>query len=116
MRRAGNQCPECVLGDGNVCCVPDQNPSPNLRLVTSASSDDEHAAVLTIKDVAGACGLPQPVIAQMVPRTWTDAGWMYTHQQLQMAVGIAQTINARSTATFDFRMDGLKALRATIPD
>jgi hypothetical protein len=41
------------------------------------------------KDVADACGLPQPVIAQVVPRTWTDEGWMYTKAQVQASVGIA---------------------------
>lgn len=85
-----------MIGGGNVCYVPDQNPSPNLRLVTSAPSDDANAAVLTIKDVADACGLPQPVIAQLVPRTWTDAGWMYTPEQLQTAIDTARTIRARS--------------------
>lgn len=84
-----------LIGGGNVCCVPDQNPSPNLRLVASAPSDDANAAVFTIKDVADACGLPQPVIAQLVPRTWTDAGWMYTKKQLEMAVDVAHAFRAR---------------------
>jgi hypothetical protein len=44
---------------------------------------------LSIADVAAACGLPQPVIAQLVPRTWTEAGWMYTEAQLHEAVAIA---------------------------
>ena len=45
--------------------------------------------MFTIKDSADACGLPQPVIAQVVPRTWTDEGWMYTKAQMQASVGIA---------------------------
>jgi hypothetical protein len=43
----------------------------------------------TIKDVVEACGLPGPVIMQLVPRTWTDQGWMYTTEQLDAAVVIA---------------------------
>lgn len=90
-------CPESVGSGSNVSFVSDQNPSRKLRLVTSpAASNDANAAVLTIKDVADVCGLPQPVIAQLVPRTWTDSGWMYTPEQLQMAVDVAYTIRARS--------------------
>ncbi|MFB1298619.1 hypothetical protein ACAG24_024215 [Mycobacterium sp. pW049] len=48
----------------------------------------------TIADVADACGLPQPVVAQLVPRTWTDAGWMYTADQLQYAVQIGPDVRA----------------------
>ena len=33
------------------------------------------APLYTIKDVGDACGLPGPVIMQLVPRTWTDEGW-----------------------------------------
>lgn len=47
------------------------------------------APTLTIADVADACGLPQPVIAQVVPRTWTSQGWMYTEAQMQQAIEIA---------------------------
>jgi hypothetical protein len=34
--------------------------------------------------------LPQPVIAQLVSRTWTQGGWMYTRAQLQSATEIAE--------------------------
>jgi hypothetical protein len=51
------------------------------------------ARLFTIKDVAVACGLPQPVVAQWVPRTWTREGWMYTAEQLQCAIEIGR--NAR---------------------
>lgn len=50
--------------------------------------------LFTIKQVADACGLPQPVVAQLVPRTWTDAGWMYTAEQLAYAVQIAPDVRA----------------------
>lgn len=53
-------------------------------------------AVYTIADVAEACGLPQPVIAQLVPRTWTESGWMYTAAQLEEAIEIAGTIRSRA--------------------
>jgi hypothetical protein len=46
----------------------------------------------TIKDVGDVCGLPGPVIMQLVPRTWTDAGWMYTAAQLEAAVAIADEL------------------------
>ena len=53
------------------------------------------AGLLTIKDVGDACGLPQPVVAQLVPRTWTAAGWMYTPGQLRYAVSLAESMRKR---------------------
>jgi hypothetical protein len=47
------------------------------------------AALYTIKDVGDACGLPGPVIMQLVPRSWTCAGWMYSAEQRDAAVAIA---------------------------
>lgn len=52
------------------------------------------AGLLTVKDVSDSCGLPQPVVAQLVPRTWTDAGWMYTADALAYAVQIAPDVRA----------------------
>lgn len=57
-----------------------------LRPVLQRDSD---AATLTIKDVADACGLPQPVIAQRVPHTDTKFGRMYSTAQLSYAVELA---------------------------
>lgn len=54
-----------------------------------AAGPQDTEARFTIKDVAHACGLPQPVIAQVVSRTWTAAGWMYTAAQMQEAVDYA---------------------------
>ena len=51
-------------------------------------------ALVTIATVSQACNLPQPVVAQLVPRTWTDNGWMYTAAQLQFAVQIAPDVRA----------------------
>jgi hypothetical protein len=68
-----------------------------LRVVNGAGpspAKEPRDAHLTIADVAKACGLPQPVIAQLVPRTWTDAGWMYTPAQLQAAVEIADAMRS----------------------
>jgi hypothetical protein len=45
--------------------------------------------LFTIKEVGDACGMPQPVVAQLVPRTETDAGWMSTGEQLAYAMEIA---------------------------
>lgn len=63
------------------------------RRKTATPMSGEHAR-FTIADVANACGLPQPVVAQLVPRTWTDAGWMYTADQLQFAVQIGPDVRA----------------------
>jgi hypothetical protein len=49
-----------------------------------------------IKQVGEACGLPHAVIAQLVPRTWTEAGWMYTAAQLRAAVDIAERLRSTS--------------------
>lgn len=69
---------------------------PVLRVIDGASTETAvGAATHTIRDVADACGLPQPVIAQLVPRTWTDEGWMYTAAQLQSAVGVAAAMRRR---------------------
>jgi hypothetical protein len=64
---------------------------PALRIVRNSGPDatEPDNPNLSIADVAKACGLPQPVIAQLVPRTWTAEGWMYTYAQLQLAVEIA---------------------------
>lgn len=45
--------------------------------------------LFTIQQVGQACGLPGPVIMQLVPRTWTAIGWMYTASQLHDAAVIA---------------------------
>jgi hypothetical protein len=60
--------------------------------------DDRSARLYTITDVGDACGLPGPVIMQLVPRTWTDEGWMYTRAQRDTAVSIAADVRRpRST-------------------
>lgn len=69
---------------------------PELRVVQSWQ---EVGPVYTIKDVADACGLPQPAIAQIVPRTWTDAGWMYTGAQIRSAIDIAHELGGPASAT-----------------
>jgi hypothetical protein len=47
-----------------------------------------------IKQVGEACGLPHAVIAQLVPRTWTEAGWMYSAAQVRAAVDIAARLDS----------------------
>lgn len=54
--------------------------------------------LFTIKQVGDACGLPGPVIMQLVPRTWTDEGWMYTAEQLRAAVVIADNLRRARAA------------------
>ena len=51
--------------------------------------------LFTVKDLAEASGLPQPVIAQLVPRTDTAAGFLYTAAQRQYAIDIAAEIRSR---------------------
>ncbi|WP_156526224.1 hypothetical protein [Mycobacterium adipatum] len=65
----------------------------NLRLAASRAADD-HKPVFTIADVARECGLPQPVIVQLVPRTWTAQGWMYSASQIRAACAIAAEVKA----------------------
>lgn len=60
-----------------------------MKAAHRATASEPSRPTLTIADVAKACGLPQPVIAQLVPRTWTENGWMYTEAQLQQAIEIA---------------------------
>jgi len=72
--------------------MPDEQP---LTLISGGRRVDPvrpAGAVFTIKDVAVASGVPQPVVAQLVPRVWTDAGWMYTAEQMRHAVRIGDSI------------------------
>jgi len=63
------------------------------RRYTLGRARREGAATLTIKDVADACGLPQPVIAQLVDRHWVEGrGWMYSQEHLQDAVELAERL------------------------
>lgn len=52
-------------------------------------------ALSTIADVSRACGLAQPAIAQLVPRTWTADGWMYTADQVAEAIVLAAQLKDR---------------------
>lgn len=56
---------------------------------------DCQGLLYTIRDVGAACGLPGPAIMQLVPRTWTDQGWMYTGEQLDVAVTIAEDLRRK---------------------
>ena len=72
--------------------MSDDSLPRHLRVVQDNARNtagDSPEPYLSIADVAAACGLPQPVIAQLVPRTWTEDGWMYSEVQLQQAVEIA---------------------------
>lgn len=53
--------------------------------------------LFTVKDVADASGLPQPAIGQLVGRTWTDQGWMFTADQMQLAIDIAAERRAQTS-------------------
>ena len=60
-----------------------------VRDVRDNATSEKTGPHLTIADVAAACGLPQPVIAQLVSRTWTKDGWLYTEAQRDEAAEIA---------------------------
>lgn len=66
-----------------------EQPDTPIQIDTWRSRRRKDAGLFTIKDVGDACGLPQPVVSQLVPRTWTEAGWMYTAEQLGYALQIA---------------------------
>ena len=69
-----------------------QDPARALSPVRDHTGESDHARY-TIKDVGAACGLPDPVIAQLVPRTWVDGvGWMYTGEQVSEAVRVAANL------------------------
>lgn len=91
---ARNWCTPAARHRRNVECVRDDRPQIPLHIADDAGNPDTEPDTpdLTIADVAKACGLPQPVIAQLVPRTWTAEGWMYTQAQLQEAVEIASRL------------------------
>jgi hypothetical protein len=52
-------------------------------------ADESSPTLLTIKDVAEAARLPQPVVAQLVSHVWTRDGWMYTRAACREAVQLA---------------------------
>jgi hypothetical protein len=69
--------------------VDAQDPARVVKLL----GDDTTGAVYTIKDVAAACRLPGPVIAQLVPRTWVDGvGWMYSGEQVAASVVLGKNL------------------------
>lgn len=90
---ARNWCAPRPRHGRSVESVRDDDPTRTpLRIVKAAhraTASEPSRPTITIADVAKACGLPQPVIAQLVPRTWTEDGWMYTEAQVQQAVEIA---------------------------
>jgi len=68
--------------------VDAQRPPTVLRPVLGSAP-----ACYTIKDVSETCGLPGPVIAQLVPRTWVHGvGWMYTEEQVRVSAGLAENL------------------------
>lgn len=55
----------------------------------------EPARLFSVKEVGDQCGLPGPVIAQLVSRTWTEHGWMYTAEQVREAIDVAADLRRR---------------------
>lgn len=92
-------------GSANLRCAGGFGVVPDLDLTVGAG------AVFTIKDVGEACGLPHPVIAQLVPRTWTASGWMYTAAQVHAAVVLAERLRRpRAAETTQPHHDAMSAL------
>ena len=58
----------------------------------------EASRLSTIKEVGDHCGLPGPVIMQLVPRTWTEQGWMYTGAQVLASIAVAEDLRRRREA------------------
>ena len=59
------------------------------------NGEPDASRLFTIKEVGEHCGLPSPVIMQLVPRTWTAQGWMYTGDQLITSIGVAEDLRRR---------------------
>jgi hypothetical protein len=78
--------------------VTDEQPDAPLRIESRRNRRRvrrlQAAGQFTINEVGDACKLPQPIVAQLVPRTDTDAGWMYTAEQLAYAAQIAPEVRA----------------------
>lgn len=72
----------------------------------------EASRLFTIKEVGDHCGLPGPVIMQLVPRTWTPAGWMYTGEQVRASIAVAEDLRRRREAASPvaLRSDPIDAL------
>jgi hypothetical protein len=69
-------------------------------------ADESSFALLTIKDVAVAALLPQPVVAQLVSRVWTREGWMYSGAACREAVQLGARVRGeRTRPPLDF-LDG----------
>ncbi|MBP1823168.1 hypothetical protein J3E61_006804 [Mycobacterium sp. OAE908] len=69
-----------------------QDPARALGPLRGHAGESGHAS-FTIKDVGAACGLPGPVIAQLVPRTWVDGvGWMYTGEQVAASIVLGENL------------------------
>jgi hypothetical protein len=82
-----------MCGGFRLLGVAADNPA---RVLISFGRRKRPAGLFTIKEVAEACQLPQPAVAQLARRTWTDNGWMYTAEQLHSAVEIGRRVLDRS--------------------
>jgi hypothetical protein len=78
--------------------VPQPNGRASNRRAGHRTTDGEQE-LFTVKQFAEACGLPQPVVAQLVPRTWTEDGGMYTQAQLELAIQTAIDLRRRNSGS-----------------
>jgi len=77
----------CALGvRGGLCLVTMADDAADRFSAVHAvrDADESSPMLLTIKNVADAARLPQPVVAQLVSRVWTRDGWMYTKAALPL--------------------------------
>lgn len=77
--------------------MPGENALTPLDKARGRRAASGSAPLFTIKQVGDACGLPQPVITQLVRRTWTEAGWMYTNGQWLAAIAVADDLRRGRT-------------------
>ena len=75
---------------------------------TSDDGKPDSGRLLTIKDVAAASGLPQPVAVQLVPRIWTAQGWMYTAAQVRYAAEVGQTMQSQRATPSSLALKGVE--------
>jgi hypothetical protein len=95
--RRRNLCALGVRGGLSLITMADDAADRFSALRAVRDADESRLALLTIKDVADAAQLPQPVVAQLVSRVWTRDGWMYTRAACREAVQLAARLRGERT-------------------
>jgi hypothetical protein len=88
----------CTVGvfDGHRVMPMADDAADRLSALHAVRDADENSGgLLTIKDVADAAQLPQPVVAQLVSRVWTADGWMYARAAVHEATRLAAQLRGQ---------------------